>query len=97
MICRATDVARKLIILGREMGLELEMGDVKLESLVPPGLEQGSIDQFMAALPAHDAAMQQRFESARARGKSAISTTTSTTSSTAACSIRIWPTAADTG
>ena len=64
-----TDVARKLIILGREMGLELEMGDVKLESLVPPGLEQGSIDQFMAALPAHDAAMQQRFESARARGK----------------------------
>ena len=64
-----TDVARKLIILGREMGLELEMGDVKLESLVPPGLEQGSIDEFMAALPAHDAAMQQRFESARARGK----------------------------
>jgi aspartokinase/homoserine dehydrogenase 1 len=64
-----TDVARKLIILGREMGLELEMGDVKLESLVPPGLEQGGIEQFMTALPKYDSAMQSRYESARARGK----------------------------
>ena len=45
------DVARKLIILGREMGLELEMADVKVESLVPAGLESGSIDDFMTRLP----------------------------------------------
>ncbi len=63
------DVARKLIILGREMGLELEMSDVKVESLVPAGLEQGSIDDFLGRLPAHDAAMRARFEAARARGK----------------------------
>ncbi|MBU6377053.1 MAG: bifunctional aspartate kinase/homoserine dehydrogenase I [Gammaproteobacteria bacterium] len=63
------DVARKLIILGREMGLELEMSDVKVESLVPAGLEQGSIDEFLRRLPAHDAAMRARFEGARARGK----------------------------
>lgn len=63
------DVARKLIILGREMGLTLEMADVKVESLVPAGLEHGSIEDFLAKLPAHDAAMRQRFESARARGK----------------------------
>ncbi|MDB6044299.1 MAG: bifunctional aspartate kinase/homoserine dehydrogenase [Gammaproteobacteria bacterium] len=63
------DVARKLIILGREMGLSLEMSDVKVESLVPAGLEAGSIDDFMTRLPQHDAAMRQRFESARARGR----------------------------
>jgi aspartokinase/homoserine dehydrogenase 1 len=64
-----TDVARKLIILGREMGLALEMSDVKIESLVPAGLEKGSIDEFLTALPKHDDAMRQRFESARGRGK----------------------------
>jgi len=61
-------VARKLIILGREMGLNLEMSDVKVESLVPAGLEHGSIDEFMTRLPQHDAAMRQRYESARSRG-----------------------------
>src|SRR6185437_11876547 len=64
-----TDVARKLIILGREMGLNLEMSDVKVESLVPAGLESGSIEEFMTRLPRHDAAMRERLESARARGK----------------------------
>jgi aspartokinase/homoserine dehydrogenase 1 len=63
------DVARKLIILGREMGLELELADVKVESLVPTGLETGSIEDFMARLPRHDAAMRERLDAARARGK----------------------------
>jgi aspartokinase/homoserine dehydrogenase 1 len=64
-----TDVARKLIILGREMGLTLELADVKVESLVPAGLESGSIDDFLARLPAHDATMAARFAAARGRGK----------------------------
>jgi aspartokinase/homoserine dehydrogenase 1 len=63
------DVARKLIILGREMGLDLEMRDVRVESLVPAGLEQGSIEEFLAALPAHDAAMERRYAEAKARGR----------------------------
>ena len=64
-----TDVARKLIILGREMGLELELSDVQVESLVPAGLEQGSIDEFLQRLPQHDSAMKNRYERASAAGK----------------------------
>ncbi len=56
-----TDVARKLTILAREMGLRIEMGDVQVESLVPRDLAGGSIDEFLdcgdaAALPGGEAA-----------------------------------------
>jgi aspartokinase/homoserine dehydrogenase 1 len=63
------DVARKLIILGREMGLELELADVQVESLVPAGLERGSIEEFMGRLPRSDATMRERFETARSAGR----------------------------
>jgi aspartokinase/homoserine dehydrogenase 1 len=64
-----TDVARKLIILAREMGLRLEMSDVKVESLVPQDLAAGSIDAFLDGLARYDAAMLQRYEKAQAAGK----------------------------
>ncbi len=48
------DVARKLIILSREMGMRLEMKDLVVESLIPAGLEAGTPDDFLKALPAHD-------------------------------------------
>jgi aspartokinase/homoserine dehydrogenase 1 len=64
-----TDVARKLIILAREMGLRLEMADVKVESLVPHDLTGGSIDEFLAGLTQYDAAMQQRYLAAKQAGK----------------------------
>ena len=64
-----TDVARKLIILAREMGLRLEMSDVKVDSLVPVDLEQGSIDGFLDGLSAHDEGMKLRFEAAAKAGK----------------------------
>jgi aspartokinase/homoserine dehydrogenase 1 len=64
-----TDFVRKVIILGREMGLKLEMKDVEVESLIPPGLEKGSIDDFMNGLPKYDGEMKKRFDAAAARGK----------------------------
>jgi aspartokinase/homoserine dehydrogenase 1 len=51
------DVARKLIILGREMGLTLEMSDVEVKGLVPPALEHVGLEEFMARLPEFDADM----------------------------------------
>ena len=64
-----TDFVRKVIILGREMGLKLEMKDVQVESLIPPGLEKGSIDDFLNGLPKYDGEMKKRFDDAAARGK----------------------------
>lgn len=63
------DVARKLIILAREMGMRLELDDLEIDSLVPEGLGDGSIDDFLNALPAHDATMAARWQQARDDGK----------------------------
>src|ERR1700723_1175112 len=64
-----TDVARKLIILGREMGLKLEMSDVDVASLVPDDLVGGSSEAFLAGLSRYDTPMKQRYERARERGR----------------------------
>lgn len=63
------DFARKIVILGREMGLRLEMSDVQLEGLVPPALANCGVDDFLARLPEFDAPMLKRLEAARERGK----------------------------
>jgi len=64
-----TDFVRKVIILGREMGLKLEMKDVQVESLIPAGLEKGTIDDFLNGLPKYDGEMKKRFDAAASRGK----------------------------
>lgn len=64
-----TDVARKLIILAREMGQKIEMRDVKVDSLVPGDLAGGSIDEFLDGLTRYDTAMQQRYLAAKQAGR----------------------------
>jgi aspartokinase/homoserine dehydrogenase 1 len=63
------DVARKVVILGREMGLELELSDVEVESLVPAELAGGSVNDFFDGLPAYDDEISARQRAARESGQ----------------------------
>jgi aspartokinase/homoserine dehydrogenase 1 len=63
------DVARKLIILGREMGLKLEVDDIELVGLVPASLSTCATQEFLDRLPELDEAMIARLEAARQRGR----------------------------
>ena len=62
------DVARKLIILAREMGLQVEMDAVEVESMVPEDLRSASLDEYLNTLGKHDHAIADRLDSARASG-----------------------------
>jgi aspartokinase/homoserine dehydrogenase 1 len=63
------DVARKLLILARHLGMKLDMKDIKVENLVPPSLRKEAFSEsFYALFARSDAAMKQRLQKARARG-----------------------------
>jgi aspartokinase/homoserine dehydrogenase 1 len=63
------DVARKLIILGREMGLTLELSDVEVRGLVPKTLENAGVEEFMQRLAEFDADMSAMLKEAGRKGQ----------------------------
>ena len=63
------DVARKLLILARETGRDLERADLDVEPLVPPHLLDVSTDAFLDALDDLDAEWADRVAGAAARGE----------------------------
>jgi bifunctional aspartokinase / homoserine dehydrogenase 1 len=63
------DVARKLIILAREMGLEVEMDAVHVESMVAEDLRGGTADQYLNGLGKYDQTIAAMLNSARDKGE----------------------------
>lgn len=58
------DVARKLTILAREFGLDLEIGDFPVEDLVPEALRDVSIEEFLDRLSDYDGDIASRYRAA---------------------------------
>jgi len=63
------DVARKLVILSREMGMDVGLADVQVESLVPAALAEVPREEFLSRLAEMDAPMQALLDAARAEDK----------------------------
>ncbi len=63
-----TDVARKILILAREAGLQIEMRDIINNSFMPAACMQGNVNEFFAELPHHEAYFQKLYNDAAAKG-----------------------------
>jgi homoserine dehydrogenase len=62
------DARRKALILARKLGMRLNMADIQVESLVPPGLDDISLTDFWQELPSTDKEYANRVAEARDRG-----------------------------
>ena len=64
------DVARKLLILSREIGLKIELEDIEVENLVPEEIGQnGSVENFFEKLKKYDKYFEERRNEAFSKGK----------------------------
>ena len=63
------DVQRKLLVLARELGIALELDDIRLQPLLPAGLENGSWQDFWTRRSLLDAELADVLAQAKASGK----------------------------
>jgi aspartokinase/homoserine dehydrogenase 1 len=63
------DVARKLVILARELGLETKLDDFPVANLVPKALREVSVEEFLGSLADYDDDMKNLYDAAQAEGK----------------------------
>jgi aspartokinase/homoserine dehydrogenase 1 len=63
------DVARKLVILARELGIPLELDAIKVQNLVVPAQRAMPVDEWLKKLAENDDAMQRLVDEAHAKGE----------------------------
>ncbi|OLS22548.1 MAG: Bifunctional aspartokinase/homoserine dehydrogenase 1 [Candidatus Heimdallarchaeota archaeon LC_2] len=64
------DIARKLVILAREIGLKINVEDVKIQSLLPDSLfDDSSVEDFLNKLPEYDSNMAEKVSQASNENK----------------------------
>jgi len=62
------DVMRKIMILARESGEEMEMEEIANQSFMPASCMQGSVDDFYAAMEKEESHFRQLYDAAAANG-----------------------------
>ena len=62
------DALRKLLILSREAGVQLEEEQVNVEPVVPSAILEGTLDQFYAALEAYEPCFARQVQDALQQG-----------------------------
>ncbi|MBL7709128.1 MAG: bifunctional aspartate kinase/homoserine dehydrogenase I, partial [Chitinophagaceae bacterium] len=63
-----TDVMRKIMILAREAGQQIEMDDIANNSFMPTSCMQGSVDDFYAAMAKEEVHFKKLYEKATSEG-----------------------------
>ena len=64
------DVARKLLIMARESGMQLELSDINIESVLPDDFDDsGDVNEFMNNLSKLDSDISARCVTAKSEGK----------------------------
>jgi aspartokinase/homoserine dehydrogenase 1 len=63
------DVGRKTVILARELGYDVEVGDVPIESLVPSSLAKLPVEEFMNQLEQLDEPIYEKYKKAKEENK----------------------------
>jgi aspartokinase/homoserine dehydrogenase 1 len=64
-----TDVARKILILAREAGNRIEMGDIRNEGFLPSSCLSGSVDDFYSEMEKHEGHFHQLLDEAVRHGE----------------------------
>jgi len=63
------DVVRKILILSREAGYQLEQKDVNIKPFLPPDCFEGTLDEFWEKVKQYDADFEKRRKALEEKGK----------------------------